>query len=90
MNMYLMGFNSGCKGDSMPDIRTAHLFHGSKRGLNGSISPYMSRTECDFGRGFYTGDQEDQQLGLIAKWDTGVMYELSATLSDLEVLEFDE
>lgn len=30
------------------------LYHGSKSGINGTISP-ISRRYCDFGKGFYMG-----------------------------------
>ena len=37
------------------------LYHGSKKGITGDISP-ISRSECDFGRGFYMGTNTLQSI----------------------------
>ena len=42
------------------------LFHGSKNGLNDKIQP-ISRSLCDFGKGFYMGTEQEQPLTLICK-----------------------
>ena len=42
------------------------LYHGSKLGLKGAISP-RSRAVCDFGCGFYMGDAPQQPLTLICR-----------------------
>ncbi|MCI8597874.1 MAG: DUF3990 domain-containing protein [Lachnospiraceae bacterium] len=36
------------------------LYHGSKSGIRGAISP-ISRERCDFGRGFYMGTDFDRK-----------------------------
>ena len=41
------------------------LFHGSKSGIKGDISP-LSREHCDFGKGFYMGTEPYQPLTLIS------------------------
>lgn len=64
------------------------LFHGSHSGISGEILATKSRSLCDFGTGFYTGDNELQAKTIIAEDDGGVFYELSADLSNLSVYEF--
>ena len=63
------------------------LYHGSKNGIEGAIGP-KSREICDFGVGFYTGDMEEQRMGLIASWNRSRFYELNCDLEGLSVLEF--
>ncbi len=46
----------------------AVLFHGSREGIQGRIEPKnrpRKNGECDFGKGFYMGTNEDQAEGLI-------------------------
>lgn len=62
------------------------FYHGSKRGLEGSIAP-ISREECDFGRGFYMGTSTLQPLTLICAEDKPKFYTVALDLSDLNVLE---
>lgn len=66
------------------------LFHGSKSGIKGAISPHESRENCDFGQGFYTGDLPYQPMGLIAGWKNHSFYELECKIDDLSVLRFDD
>ena len=40
------------------------FYHGSKKGIIGDIAP-ISREECDFGQGFYTGTDTLQPLTLV-------------------------
>ncbi len=63
------------------------LYHGSKKGIVGKIRP-NSRDICDFGVGFYTGDMEEQPMGLIASWAESHFYELECDLNGLKVLDF--
>ena len=35
------------------------LFHGSRGGIDGNIKP-ISRVRCDFGKGFYMGEDSNQ------------------------------
>ena len=58
------------------------LYHGSKAGLDGAISPVRSRTACDFGQGFYMGVEPHQPRTLICGRD--------ASKPTLYTLEFDE
>lgn len=63
------------------------LYHGSKTGIKGRIRP-ESRDICDFGRGFYTGDLQEQPIGLIAGWEKGKFYELECNLDSLKIKNF--
>ena len=65
------------------------LYHGSKSGIKGEISPFSSRETCDFGRGFHTGELPTQPMGLIAGWKDHVFYELECDFDDLKIKKFD-
>lgn len=62
------------------------LFHGSKSGLEGEIMP-KSRSQCDFGRGFYMGTEVLQPLTLICNYDNPVLYYVSVDRTDLNTLD---
>ena len=62
------------------------FYHGSKKGIAGDIAP-VSREECDFGRGFYTGTGTLQPLTLVCAEDKPKFYAVEFDLSDLKVLE---
>ena len=62
------------------------LFHGSKSGIEGRIEP-KSRSQCDFGRGFYMGTDPSQALTLICDYDKSKFYIVSVDLSDLNKIE---
>ena len=66
------------------------LYHGSKRGIQGKIRPDMSREECDFGSGFYTGDKPEQPQGLVAAWPNNRFYVLDCNLDGLNIKRFSE
>jgi hypothetical protein len=59
------------------------LYHGSRGGLDGDIKP-ISRARCDFGKGFYTGNNPQQVKGLIAEDSMPVFYELDLDLSKIQ------
>ena len=66
-----------------------HIFyHGSKKGIVGDIAP-ISREECDFGQGFYTGTDTLQPLTLVCAEDKPKFYTVEFDLSGLEILEID-
>lgn len=85
-------------GDNIPQVqarskqnisaRTITLYHGSHRGLDGTINAMRSRSSCDFGKGFYTGDYDKQAKMLISDDVNGHFYTLSVDLSALNVYEF--
>lgn len=64
------------------------LYHGSKNGIIGNIRPDLSRSMCDFGRGFYLGDIPEQPIGLIAGWTNHKLYEMEFQTNGLNIKEF--
>ena len=62
------------------------LYHGSKSGIVGDIAP-VSRSRCDFGRGFYMGDDPAQALTLISSFPEAELYLLSLDLDGLQAKE---
>jgi len=62
------------------------FYHGSKKGIIGDIAP-ISRAECDFGEGFYTGTDTLQPLTLVCAEDKPKFYTVDFDLSGLKVLE---
>ena len=61
------------------------LYHGSKTGIVGDIAP-ISRSECDFGQGFYMGTSTLQPLTLVCAEDKPKFYIVELDLSGLKVL----
>lgn len=68
----------------MPDKNIITLYHGSKSGINGVISP-ISRDKCDFGKGFYMGTEKTQPLTLICNYPNAKLYTLEVDLTDLKI-----
>ena len=62
------------------------LYHGSKSGIEGRIEP-KSRSQCDFGKGFYMGTEAAQALTLICDYDKSKLYLTSVDLSGLKTVE---
>ena len=62
------------------------LYHGSKSGLVGPIMP-ISRTRCDFGKGFYMGTAPEQPLTLICDFEQSKFYIMSVDLRKLSISE---
>lgn len=58
------------------------LFHGSRGGIEGPVRP-ESRERCDFGRGFYLGENPMQVKGLISGDAAPVFYEVKLKLSEI-------
>lgn len=65
------------------------LYHGSKEGLNGPISPFMSDGMCDFGTGFYMGTDPHQPQTLICEEKSPTFYRLSLELDGLKTYRFE-
>lgn len=61
------------------------LYHGSKEGLNGNIQP-LSREDCDFGVGFYTGTDPIQPLTLVCGEPAPKFYVIDLNINGLKVL----
>lgn len=61
------------------------LYHASRKGIVGGIRP-ISRSKCDFGRGFYMGSDVIQPLTLVCNDEKPSFYQLKLDLADLKVL----
>lgn len=72
----------------MKNSETVTLYHGSKSGIHGAISP-ISRVHCDFGKGFYMGTDRTQPLTLICNYPEARIYTLNVDLSNLKILDVD-
>ena len=64
------------------------LFHGSKSGLT-NITTDGSRSDCDFGKGFYLGETYNQALSFVCENEKSSVYSFSYSLDGLNVKEFD-
>ena len=64
----------------------ALLYHGSKSGIEGKIEP-KSRSQCDFGKGFYMGTDPSQALTLICDYDKSRFYIVTVDTTDLKTIE---
>lgn len=64
------------------------LYHGSKFGIQGEIKHTESRVTCDFGQGFYTGDNMKQAQMLILHEKGGKLYTIEADMKGLSVYRF--
>lgn len=69
----------GKDGNGMDDII---LYHGSRGGIDGEIKP-ISRVRCDFGNGFYMGENEEQAKGLIVEDSSPILYTVKLKLSEI-------
>lgn len=63
-----------------------YLYHGSKSGIEGSIMP-LSRSRCDFGKGFYMGTIPDQALMLVCGFPKPKFYVTSLNMNGLKKLD---
>ena len=50
------------------------IFHGSKLGIKGNISPHYGRLTNDFGKGFYCGESMEQSISYVAKFPKSSNY----------------
>lgn len=69
-----------------PEADRIILYHGSKSGIEGGISP-KSRKQCDFGSGFYMGTEPSQALTLICDYDRSKLYIVSIRADGLACLD---
>lgn len=58
------------------------LYHGSRGGIEGSIEP-ISRSRCDFGKGFYMGTNPEQVKGLVVEDAAPVFYTVEFDFSKI-------
>lgn len=64
------------------------LFHGSRNGL-GVITAEGSRSNCDFGNGFYLSEKYEHALSFVCDSDESSVYSFRADLSELRVKRLD-
>ncbi|MCR5092294.1 MAG: DUF3990 domain-containing protein [Bacilli bacterium] len=64
------------------------LFHGSKKGLT-NITRDGSREKCDFGNGFYLGENYKQALSFVVEHNNSCVYSFSFNGDDLKIYKFD-
>lgn len=64
------------------------LFHGSKYGLD-SVSISGSRNNCDFGNGFYLGENYNQALAFVCEKDNSCVYSFQYGLDNLKIKKFE-
>lgn len=69
-----------------PEDKSLIVYHGSKQGIIGKITP-TSRATCDFGGGFYLGTDPAQPLTLICDEEKPVFYTVKLNLDGLKVLD---
>lgn len=84
-DMVLEKINDASKNVKMEEGRVI-LYHGSKSGITGNIEP-ISRSKCDFGKGFYMGTDPGQALTLICDYDKSKFYIVSVAVDELEILD---
>ena len=70
------------------DDSNVALYHGSREGINGRITP-CSRSKCDFGKGFYMGTDPFQPLTLVCNEEKPIIYSLGLNTKGLKILEID-
>lgn len=58
------------------------LYHGSKGGIKGNIQP-SSRELCDFGKGFYLGENPEQAKSIISEHNSPYFYKIRLKLSEI-------
>ncbi len=64
------------------------LFHGSKNGLK-EIDENGSRENCDFGNGFYAGENYNQALSFISNKNQSSIYSFICNLDGLKIKRFE-
>lgn len=64
------------------------LFHGSKEGLS-NISVRGSRSNCDFGSGFYMGETYHQALSFVCEKENSSVYSFKYSLEGLKIKRFE-
>ncbi|MDD6570855.1 MAG: DUF3990 domain-containing protein [Thermoflexaceae bacterium] len=65
------------------------LFHGAKSEINGQLDVNKSRTNNDFGRGFYTGERYAQAISFISGFDKSCVYFLDFEESGLKCKRYE-
>ena len=74
----------------LENLKPGHklLFHGAKSEIQGEISVNRSRTNNDFGQGFYTGESYDQAISFISGFDRSSVYYLDFDETGLKCKQY--
>ena len=64
------------------------LFHASKGGIKGEISPSKGRANNDFGHGFYCGESYEQPVSLVSSYPNPSLYIIDFLPSGLKGISF--
>lgn len=64
------------------------LFHGTKSEIKGEISPFVSRDNLDFGKGFYCGTSYEQTVSFVSRFPDSSIYILSFSHTNLTHVTF--
>ena len=94
--VYSFAFDNGIKLGRLKEmmwlenLKSGHklLFHGAKSEIQGEISVKRSRTNNDFGQGFYTGERYDQAISLVSGFDRSSVYYLDFDETDLKCKQY--
>lgn len=65
------------------------LSHASKSGIDGNISIDVSRSNNDFGRGFYCGNAYDKSVCFVCRFPESCVYLVDFDPSDLNCVKFE-
>lgn len=65
------------------------FFHGSREGIKGEISPFVTSRKIDFGPGFYCGVSYEQPSSFVASYPGSRVYVIKANMEGLKISEFD-
>ena len=94
--VYSFAFDNGIKLGRLREmmwlenLKPGHklLFHGAKSEIQGEISVKRSRTNNDFGQGFYTGERYDQAISFVSGFDRSSVYYLDFDETDLKCKQY--
>lgn len=70
------------------DSKNIILFHGSRNGLN-IVDTNGSRNNCDFGNGFYLGENYSNALAFVHESNNSSIYSFEINIDDLKVYKFE-
>ena len=90
--IYSFLFNNGysinkAKEEILKETRKLVLFHGSKKGLN-DVTAFGSRSNCDFGTGFYLGESYSNAMNFVCENDKSCIYSFELDTKGLNIIEF--
>lgn len=82
------GLNMEGKVIRMADTGKITLYHGSIEGIRGELSVNMNKSACDFGKGFYTGNNLRQAENRVANNKNGKVYTYECSIGQCNVYKF--